>query len=50
MRRCAAELRDGAAQGRPVYVRETDPYGESSPQNILDKITDEIFAEETVAA
>jgi len=28
----------------------TDPYGESSPQNILDKITDEIFAEEVKAA
>lgn len=29
---------------------ETDPYGESSPQNILAKLTDEVLGEKTKAA
>src|SRR3546814_13413825 len=29
---------------------ETDPYGESSPQNILEKLTDELTGDQTKAA
>jgi peroxiredoxin len=29
---------------------ETDPYGESSPQNVLDQLTEEVFGEKVKAA